>query len=97
MIEDHLKRHIGLKPPWGDEGFGAYIQLLLDEINDKTAWDLRMQPWKHYSSWNTRLRVRKELSQESDLVRRVQLFALEHGKAIDQDRVKAKIAELLVD
>jgi len=43
------------------------------------------------------LRVRKEPSQEMDLIRRVQMFALEQGKAIDQDRVKAKLTELLGD
>ena len=51
VVEDALEKEIGIKCPWNDRNFSAYIQLLIDEINDKTPYDLKIQPWKDYSDW----------------------------------------------
>jgi hypothetical protein len=32
---------------WPEENIAAYIELLIEEINEKTEFDLRAQPWRH--------------------------------------------------
>ena len=46
VIEDQRERGIGIASPWGNDNFPAYLQMLVDEINEKTHYNLRLQPWK---------------------------------------------------
>jgi len=92
-LEDYLEE-IGRKT---GTNFAAYLRVLVEEINEKTPWRLGGQPWKHTGHWHSRLRIRKEEPSESALVRQVQLHALQHGKALEAEVVKAKLDELLGD
>ena len=95
VVEDALKKEIGIKCPWDDRNFSAYIQLLIDEINDKTPYDLKLQPWKDYSDWKTRIRVRKKESEESKIIQQIQLYGLQLGKFLEEHRVKELLTQLL--
>ncbi len=95
VVNDELGREIGIKSPWESDNLPAYLQILVEEISDKTPWELRLQPWKHHSSWHSRIRIRKSNDLESSLIRQIQLYALEHGKAVPGDAVREKLAMLL--
>lgn len=95
VVEDALKKEIGIKCPWDDRNFSAYIQLLIDEINEKTPYDLKLQPWKDYSDWKTRIRVRKKESEESKIIQQIQLYGLQNGKLLEEQRVREFLTQLL--
>jgi len=95
VVEDALEKEIGIKCPWNDRNFSAYIQLLIDEINDKTPYDLKIQPWKDYSDWKTRIRVRKKESEESKIIQQIQFYGLQQGKLLKEQRIKELLTQLL--
>ena len=90
-----LEKEIGIKCPWNNRNFSAYIQLLIDEINDKTPYDLKIQPWKDYSDWKTRIRVRKKESEESKIIQQIQFYGLQQGKLLKEQRIKELLTQLL--
>ena len=95
VVEDSLEKRIGIECPWEDRNFSAYIQLLIDEINDKTPYDLKIQPWKDYSEWKTRIRIRKKESDESKIIRQIQFYGLQQGKLVEEHRVRELLTQLL--
>lgn len=95
VVEDALKKEIGIACPWDNRNFPAYIQLLIDEINDKTPYDLKIQPWKDYTDWKTRIRVREKESEESKIIRQIQFYGLQQGKFLEKQRVKELLTQLL--
>lgn len=95
VVEDALEKEIGIKCPWNDRNFSAYIQLLIDEINDKTPYDLKIQPWKDYSDWKTRIRFRKKESEESKIIQQIQFYGLQQGKLLKEQRIKELLTQLL--
>jgi hypothetical protein len=95
IVEEEQEKRIGLNCPWNKENFSSYLQLLLEEINEKTGYDLTLQPWREYSDWKTRIRVAKKKSEESQLVRQLQLYGLEKGKHLDEPKVREMLAKLI--
>jgi hypothetical protein len=67
----------------------------IDEINDKTPYDLKIQPWKDYSDWKTRIRVRKKESEESKIIQQIQFYGLQQGKLLQEQRIKELLTQLL--
>ncbi len=93
-IEDHQEKKIGFQFKSEKENFPAYIQELVDEINLKTEYELKLQPWKHWSEWQTRVRVSKKESDEAALVRQIQFFGLRHGKILSGDLVRELLTKV---
>ena len=48
IVEECLERDIGLKPSWPEKNIAAYFEMLVEEINEKTDFDLRVQPRQRY-------------------------------------------------
>ena len=67
-IEDQRERGIGIASPWGNDNFPAYLQMLVEELNEKTHYDLRLQPWKEYSATKTRLKVATKICDLDDVL-----------------------------
>lgn len=42
MVENKCEKRIGIKCPWDSKNFPAYIRMLVEEINEKTDYDLRI-------------------------------------------------------
>jgi hypothetical protein len=94
-VEDHLAVDIGLAPDWPEENVPAYIELLIEEINEKTEFDLRTQPWRHYNEEQTRIRVKKKKLELENLVRMVQLYGLSKSRVLTDEQIKKAIEALL--
>ncbi|NUQ37106.1 MAG: hypothetical protein HUU23_04780 [Caldilineales bacterium] len=75
------------------ENLAAYFAILTDEINERTPWDLRVQPWNHHQNVKTRLRVKKRETAEADLVRQIQWLALEQGRVVAANEVAELLAK----
>jgi len=93
IVEDCLLQEIGIRVPWEMENLAAYFAILTDEINERTPWDLRVQPWNHHEHVKTRLRVKKRETAEADVVRQIQWLALEQGRAVAANEVAELLAK----
>ena len=94
-VEDLLKLDIGIKLDWPDENILAYLAMLVDEINDNADFDLRLQPWHHYSQVSTRIRVKKKPTEMDRVVYTIQMLGLSQNKLLDADRIKSTLVALL--
>lgn len=95
VVEDELDKKIGLTCPWDSANFPAYLSELLGELNERTPYQLALQPWKCYSEWKTRIRVNTKRSDESVLIRETQFLALKRGKVVNEHRIREVISRLL--
>ena len=83
VVEDDCERRIGIEPPWASENFPAYLQMLVEEINEKTHYDLKVQSWKCYSQVKSRIRVAHKKTDMEDVVRRLHWIAWKRGVSLD--------------
>lgn len=94
-VEDCLETDIGITVEWPKENLPAYIELLVEEINEKTEFDLRTQRWKDYSREQTRIRVKKKALELETLIRSLQLFGLTKDRPLEEAEVRETIEKLL--
>jgi hypothetical protein len=81
--------------PWDSANLPAYLTELLNELNDRTPYELTLQPWKSYSEYKHRIRVSKKKSDEAVLTPQIQLLALKRGKTVPAERIREWISRLL--
>lgn len=95
VVEEANERWIGLSCPWSEENFSAYLQMLLDEINERTEYDLALQPWLHYGRMRSRIRVKTKRFEVEDLVRQIQWLALQRGSLLEAPEVRDLLEQVL--
>jgi hypothetical protein len=95
IVEETVDKWIGISCPWSAENFPAYLQMLLDEINRRTEYDLALQPWQQHGKLKSRIRVSRTQSDLDDLVKRVQWAALQRGSTLDANLAREKIEHLI--
>jgi hypothetical protein len=95
IVEDELEKKIGIKCPWDSANLPAYLAELLSELNDRTPYELTLQPWKSYSEYKYRIRVSQKKSDEAALIQQIQLLALKQGKTVPPERIRESITQLL--
>lgn len=94
-VEDHLERDIGIETELGEENVRTYVELLVEEINERTEFNLRTIGWHHYGKELTRLLVRKKRADLEGIVRSVQALGLSKHRVLDGDKVRAVINGLV--
>jgi hypothetical protein len=94
-VEDELEKKIGIKCPWDSANLPAYLTELLNELNDRTPYELTLQPWKSYSEHKHRIRVSQKKSDEAILIQQIQLLALKQGKTVPAERIREWLSRLL--
>jgi hypothetical protein len=94
-VEDELEKKIGIKCPWDSANLPAYLTELLSELNDRTPYELTLQPWKSYSEYKHRIRVSQKRSDEAVLIQQIQLLALKQGKTVPAERIREWLSKLL--
>jgi len=83
VVEEDCEKRIGIKCPWDSKNFPTYIQLLIEEINEKTDYDLKALPWHNYAYVYTRLLVGRKKTDLDDILRRLQWLGLQNGVPLD--------------
>ena len=73
----------------------AYLELLVDEINDATEFDLRTIAWDNYNELATRILVKKKRADLDGAIRAVQNFGLRNNKLLEAGKVRVVIEDLL--
>ena len=58
--------------------------MLVDEINRNTDYDLRIQPWREYSTTRARLHVALKANSLDKPFKQLQLLAWERGVTLDR-------------
>jgi hypothetical protein len=84
-----------IKSPWDKENLPAYLVELLTELNERTPYELTLQPWKCYSEWKNRIRVSQKKSDEAVLIQQIQLLVLRKGKTVQAERIWDWISQIL--
>ena len=73
------RQSIGIETDWPEENIPAYLAMLVDEINEKTDYDLLLQPWQQHGNAETRIRVKHKPSEMDSLVRAI---GTAHGQTV---------------
>jgi hypothetical protein len=94
-VEDHLETDIGLQTEVEDGNVRGCVELLVEEINEQTDFNLRTIGWHDYSKEETRILVRKKRAGLEEIVRAVQVWGLSRDKLLDADRVRAALGSLV--
>ncbi len=94
-VEDHLERDIGLHTEVEEENVRGWVELLLEEINEQTEFNVRTIGWHHYSREQTRILVRKKRAGLDDIVRAVQVWGLGKDRLLDRDSIRAALGRLM--
>ena len=95
VVEEARERWIGISCPWAEENFAAYLQMLLDEINQSTDYHLTLQPWHHYGRLKSRIRVDRKRSDVNELVKQIQLLAIGQGSLWSAELARNAIENLI--
>lgn len=94
-VEDVLDTEIGIEVEWDDENLRAYLELLVEEINEKTEFRLRTINWHKYSQAVTRILVQRREVELDEVVRAVQILGLNRKRLLDATMVRAVIGRLI--
>lgn len=94
-IEGRLDDEIGIVSECGKENVKAYLELLVEEINEKTEFNLRTISWRKYSEVETRILVKTKESDMDGVIRAVQTLGLKHNKLLDVVKIRTEISRLM--
>jgi len=94
-VEDNAKLKIGFETKWPEENMPALVQMLLDEINEKTEFRLKIQMWKDYSTHKTRISVNRSIPEIDRVVRQIQLLGLSESRLLKTEVIKETLHSLL--
>lgn len=95
IVEDSARKWIGIEFPWNQENAAVYLQLLIDEINERTDYELRLQPWREYAQVKSRICVRRKPTQMDRLVIQLRQISAERGKELGDAEARSAIECLL--
>ena len=95
VVEPAIDTDIGFTSDWPEENRPAFLQMLTDEINDKTPYHLTLQPWKEQGQMLTRIKVAKKNLDRKTLEQTIVRAARENGINLSEDNV-AKIVAAVV-
>lgn len=94
-VESVMKTEIGIAMGWGEDNLRAYIEVLLEEINERTDFRLRTVDWKHYGSTVTRILVKRKEDDLQTVTRSIQMLGLKQNRLVDGAKVAAAISALI--
>jgi hypothetical protein len=90
-VESAASDRIGIKDLQYNQNSETNLQLLIEEINEKTSYQLRILPWNHYSSKEHRILMRRKDDIDAQIIRMIQIRGLEKNIALSE----AQIGEVL--
>jgi hypothetical protein len=95
VVEEARERWIRISCPWSKENFPAYLQMLLDEINESSDYQLTLQPWHQHGRLKSRIRVERKRSSVEEVVNQIQSLALGRGVLLNAQLASDAIKELV--
>ena len=86
-VESASRDRIGIKNLQYHQNSETTLQLLIDEINEKTSYQLRLLPWSHYSSKEHRILIRRKDDLDAQITRMIQIRGLEKNVALSEAQI----------
>jgi hypothetical protein len=86
-VESASRDRIGIKDLQYNQNSETTLQLLIDEINEKTSYQLRLMPWSHYSSKEHRILIRRKDDLDAQITRMIQIRGLEKNVALSEAQI----------
>ncbi len=93
-VEPAARERIGIEHLDSDRNSRVVLELLIEEINERTPYLLRLIPWKDYARDYHRILVRKKSNREDDLVREIQILGIEKGVCVEAADARAALKGL---
>ena len=97
VVEERLGVEIGFKTDWIDQNTRIYLELLVEEINEKTEFKLRTLDWWGYPREATRILVKRKETDIHEVIRSIQVLGLKQNKLLSAEKVKAALIGLLAE
>jgi hypothetical protein len=95
-VENAARDQIGIEKLDYDQNSKVILQFLIEEINEKTPYALRMIPWHEYPRGQHRILIRKKENQDDVIIRMIQIRGLEKNVALSASVVEKAIQDLWV-
>lgn len=95
IVEDSAEKWIGIKCPWSEQNTSVYLQLLVDEINERTSYDLALQSWHESNRVRTRVIIKRKRTGIEDVLSQLRQISAERGKRWDGDKIRTALEGLL--
>lgn len=92
-VEPVAKEQMGIEHLAYEQNSGALLEVLVEEINDRTPYLLRLIPWTICSRIQHRILVKKR-DPDGNLVRQIQVRALDKGIALPAKVVEDALVRL---
>jgi hypothetical protein len=93
-VEAKADEQIGIRDLAHDQNSGAYLRLLIEEINEKTPYSLCLIPWKNCGRDHHRILVRRDPEGDEDLVKKIQIRGLDKGVHLSVLQVEQTLEKL---
>lgn len=93
-VEDAARDQIGIEKLDYDQNSKVILQFLIEEINEKTPYALRIIPWHEYPRGRHRILVRKKENQDDVISRIIQIRGLEKNVALSALVVEKTLRDL---
>ncbi|MES1180315.1 MAG: hypothetical protein ABUL66_00470 [Verrucomicrobiota bacterium] len=82
-------------PAWPKEKITAFFEMLVEEINEKTEFELKLQAWQQCSTKTNRIRVLRKTTEVDKIVRLIQILGASRNKLLKSAKVRATVESLL--
>jgi hypothetical protein len=93
-VENAARDQIGVGKLDYDQNSKVILQLLIEEINEKTPYSLSIIPWHEYPRGQHRILMRKKENPEAEITRMIQILGLEKNVALSASIVEKAIQDL---
>ena len=93
-VEAKAEEQMGIKGLAYNQNSEALLRLLVEEINEKTPYLLRLIPWKDCARDYHRILLRRDPEGDEDLVRKIQIRGLDKGVHLTSLQVERMLREL---
>lgn len=93
-VENAARDRIGIEKLDYDQNSKVILQLLIEEINEKTPYALSMIPWYEYPRGQHRILMRKKDNPEAVITRMIQIRGLEKNVALSASQIGEVLQDL---
>jgi hypothetical protein len=94
VVEPRISSEIGFQTEWPEENLPAFLQMLTDEINGKTGYQLSLLPWNEEGEVRTRIKVEKKRTATETLAEAITRLAQEKGMQLSAEQSAAIMSAL---
>lgn len=93
-VESVSRDQIGIENLDYESNATAHLQLLLEELNEKTSYSLKLIPWYSYPRDQHRILIRRKEALDAQITRMIQIRGLEKNVALSASQIGEWLQDL---